>query len=60
MAKIKIERPADIKASGSPVNIDRRRFMSNSVALGAAAGALGLGISPAIGYAAPRKPTRAG
>jgi len=60
MAKKRIQTPSEIKASGSPVNINRRRFISNSVALGAAAGTLGLGIGPATGLAASGELQRAG
>ena len=60
MAKEETQIPADTKAGDSPTNVGRRRFMTHSAALGAAAGAFGLGISPATGFAAAAGPTRAG
>ncbi len=51
---------ADGKASDSPAEISRRRFITQSAVLGATAGSLGLGISQATGFAATGKLTRAG
>ena len=48
------------KSPDVPADASRRRFMTQSVALGAAAGALGVGISPTTGSAATRKLTRGG
>ena len=60
MAKNQTQIPADIKASGSPADMGRRKFMTKSAALGAAAGTLGLGLSPSTGFADTRGPTRTG
>jgi len=60
MEREEIQFSTVVQVSDSPKDIGRRRFMTQSAALGAVAGTLGLGISPATSFAAAGKPTRAG
>ena len=47
MERGKIRLSMDVQSSDSPQDIGRHRFMTQSAALGAVAGAIGLGIDPA-------------
>ena len=60
MTKDEPSRLTESHASDSPTNISRRQFMVQSAVLGAAAGTLGFGVSPATGFAATGEPARAG